>query len=95
MQSDPLRRGNARSGHKSGQKGDSMENTSNKPFAELRNRIYLYYGSMADFAAALGCCGQTLSGKLNRRTPWKAPDIFKACKLLAIEDSEIPRYFSA
>ena len=72
-----------------------MEKAQVKPFDELRKRIYLYYGSMADFADALGCSGQTLSGKLNGKSPWKAPDIFSACELLHIEDSEIPRFFSA
>ena len=74
------------------------ENTmdkNNKPFAELRQRIYLFYGSMAEFAAAMGYSGQTLSSKLNKKSPWKAPDIFTACDLLSIEDADIPRYFLA
>ncbi len=64
-----------------------------KPFSELRQRIYLFYATMAEFAAAMGCSEQTLSGKLNRRSAWKAPDITTACDLLAIEDADIPRYF--
>lgn len=64
-----------------------------RQFTELRRRIIAYFSTMAEFAEALGISSQTLSNRLNGKTPWRADDISKCCNLLDIEKGDIPIYF--
>lgn len=62
-------------------------------YSELLGRITTKYGTQYNFAIAMGVSERTLSLKLNNKVSWKQPEISKACRLLDINDEEIPKYF--
>lgn len=67
--------------------------TKEKKFEELRKRIVARYGTMDKFAQAIGFSAQTLSNKLNEKSPWRLKDITASCKLLDIPVSDISIFF--
>lgn len=62
-------------------------------YSKLLGRITEKYGTQARFSGAIGLSERSLSLKLNGRTPFKQPEITKACSLLEIEGVDIPQYF--
>lgn len=62
-------------------------------YSKLLGRITEKFGTQGRFAEALGMSERSLSLKLNSKTPFKQPEIIKACSLLEIENDDIPVYF--
>lgn len=65
-----------------------------RKYDELRKRIMMKYETLGDFARALGKSPQTVSYKLNDKSPWRLSDISAWCKLLDIPSTEIQFFFS-
>ncbi|MBO1199089.1 DUF739 family protein [Staphylococcus simiae] len=59
----------------------------------LNGKIVEKFRNQSQFALALGMSERSLSLKLNNKVGWKDRDIYKASKLLGINDIDIPRYF--
>lgn len=62
-------------------------------YSRLRGRIHTYYRTQEAFAEAMGLSLCSLNQKLNNKSDWDAPEIYKACSLLEIPIAEIPLYF--
>ena len=62
-------------------------------FAKLRGRIREKFGTEVAFADAMGMDRGTISRKLRGVSPWKMPEVKKACELLDIPDSEMSDFF--
>ena len=64
-----------------------------RTYGELREKIRRKFGTIGVFADAMGKDRSTLSQKLNGIVSWTQDDIEKACKILDIPASDIPKYF--
>ena len=64
-----------------------------RTYGKLRELIREKFGTLGNFADAMGMDRSTLSNKINGITAWKQDEIEKACKLLGIPMSEVYDYF--
>lgn len=64
-----------------------------KTYGQLREKIKEVFGTLDDFAVALGIHSATLSAKLNGKSPWNMPEIEKACSLLGLSIPDDLGYF--
>ena len=64
-------------------------------YRKLRGRIVEKYGTIKDFSAVTGISEVSVSKKLNGRSGMSQKDIAKWCKLLDIDNKDIPDYFFA
>lgn len=64
-----------------------------KPYDALRRKIAAKFGTMNNFAKAIGLSLTTISNKLNDKTPWRVGDITRCCELLDISKEDISIYF--
>lgn len=62
-------------------------------YSSLSGRIVQEYGTQYNFANAMGISERSLSLKLNSKVFWKNSEIVEACKLLGINQVDIPKYF--
>ena len=62
-------------------------------YQKLRGRIVERFGTIIEFAAAMGTTNKSVSLKLNGKAHWSQTEIVKACGLLCIDLAEIPAYF--
>ena len=62
-------------------------------YSKLSGKIKEKYGSLKNFAEALGTSGRILSKKLNNISNFKQEEISKAIELLEIPENEIIIYF--
>lgn len=62
-------------------------------YNKLVGRIIEKYGTRAAFASAMNMSERTLSTKLTGKRGWKQKDISNACKLLNIDQKDIPAHF--
>lgn len=62
-------------------------------YQSLLGKIVEKYGTQYNFSVAIGLSERSLSLKLNNKVSWKDSEIYKASKLLGIEDVDIPNYF--
>lgn len=62
-------------------------------YSKLNGRIVEKCKTQAVFADKMGLSERSISLKLNNQRNWKQPEIEKACKILSIEQTEIPSYF--
>lgn len=60
---------------------------------KLKGKIIEKYNTIGAFARAMGKTRDTIGAKLRRKSPWKEPEIEKACALLSIDREDIPGYF--
>ena len=72
-------------------KGD---NDLPKPFSKLRGRIIAEYGTIGEFASALGVTPSSISTKINGRKKFSPRDIFIIGNMLNLgSDDDIREYF--
>ena len=64
-----------------------------RTYGKLRELIREKFGTLGNFADAMGMDRSTLSNKINGITAWKQDEIEKACNLLGIPMSEVYGYF--
>lgn len=64
-----------------------------KEFAKLRGKIIEVFGTLGNYANAMGQTPTNISRKLNGKVAWTQKDIVKSCRLLSIDNSEIGIYF--
>lgn len=64
-----------------------------KTYGKLREKIKEVFGDMESFAEAMDMHVTTLSLKLNEKSPWKMPQIEKACSLLGLNIPDDLDYF--
>jgi hypothetical protein len=62
-------------------------------FSELLGRIVAKYGSRSAFAKEMGMKETVLSGRLLCKTYFTPDEVLLACRLLGIQQNEIPRFF--
>lgn len=62
-------------------------------YSKLKGRIIEKYGTQGNFAEEMDMSQRTLSLKLNSTISWRNDDISKACELLDISKTDIPKYF--
>ena len=62
-------------------------------YSKLEGLIKEVCGTQAVFADKIGLSERTVSLKLSGKTPWKQPQIQKACEVLKIKEKDIPSYF--
>lgn len=62
-------------------------------YNKLRGRIVEKYGTLKEFAKAIGLSQNSLGKKLNCQTQISQSDVEKWCKLLEIAREEIPDFF--
>lgn len=62
-------------------------------YAKLKGRIKEICGTNEEFSRRMGLSMVTISAKLNNKSQWTQPEIFKAVDVLGIESSDIPVYF--
>lgn len=62
-------------------------------FSKLRGLIKEKYGSDRSFAKAMNMSTPVLSSRLCGMTPWRLAEIYLACKLLSIPETEVAVYF--
>lgn len=62
-------------------------------YSKLSGKIVEKYGTQYNFARALGISERSLSLKLNSKVFWKNSEIREVCKLLDINNKDIPKYF--
>lgn len=62
-------------------------------YSKLRGRIVEKYGTISDFATALGCSLVAVSNKLNNHSDFSRTDIQKWANILDISASEYSAYF--
>lgn len=62
-------------------------------YAELHGKIVARYGTLREYAEALGISTNSLAYKLNGKSPWKYREIVAARELLALTEEEINKYF--
>ena len=70
-----------------------MKENRIKPYEALRRRIVAYCQTMANFADKMSFSENTLSKKINKKSPWRLDEITLACKILEISSNEIEIYF--
>ena len=56
-------------------------------------RIVEKFSTRENFAKSLGVTTKSISEKLNNKTIWKQPEMFKAMELLSISGEDIESYF--
>lgn len=59
----------------------------------LRGKIIERFGSLSNFAAAMGMSPATLSWRMSGKAEWKRGEIATAIQLLKIHPTEIALYF--
>lgn len=64
-------------------------------YSRLLGRIVEMVGTQSKFAEKMGISERSISMKLNGKVGWKQCEISNACKILAINDEDIPAYFFA
>ena len=64
-----------------------------RTYGKLREKIKAVFGTIGNFAAAMGKDRSTISNKLNGLSAWDQDEIEKACKLLGIQMSDVHDYF--
>lgn len=62
-------------------------------YRKLRGRIVEKFGTVGNFASALGVTPETMSLRFSGKRSWKQSDIIKAMELLDIPPVEIDAYF--
>lgn len=62
-------------------------------YAKLRGKICEVFGTIENFAKAMGKDPSTISAKLNNKSPWTREEIERACDLLGIPIEEVFLYF--
>ena len=62
-------------------------------YSKLEGRIVEKFSTRENFAKSLGVTTKSISEKLNNKTIWKQPEIFKAMELLSISGEDIESYF--
>lgn len=62
-------------------------------YARLKGRIKEVCNTNEEFAKRMGLSLATISMKLNNKSQWTQPEIFKAVDVLDINSSDIPAYF--
>lgn len=62
-------------------------------YSKLLGRIVEKVGTQCNFANKMGLSERSISLKLNGKVGWKQSEIANACKILSINDEEIPAYF--
>lgn len=64
-------------------------------FSKLVGRIIEKFGTRSAFATAYGVTESYLSYRVNNKTPFSLPDIYRMClpEFLDIAPEEIPSYF--
>ena len=62
-------------------------------YSKLEGRIVEKFSTRENFAKSLGITTKSISEKLNNKTIWKQPEIFKAMELLSISGEDIELYF--
>lgn len=60
---------------------------------KLKGRIVERYGSVTEFAKAMGMSDPAISNRLLGKTAWKLTEVAKACNLLEISGNEITTFF--
>lgn len=73
----------------------AKNNKSTFDFSELLGCIIAKYGSRAAFAKAMGMKETVLSGRLLGKTYFTPDETLRACELLGIPLTDIPRFFYA
>lgn len=64
-----------------------------RTYGKLREKIKAVFGTIGNFAAAMGKDRSTISNRLNGLSAWDQEEIEKSCKLLGIQMSEVHDYF--
>ena len=62
-------------------------------YSKLEGRIVEKFGTRENFAKSLGITKKAVSEKLNNKTIWKQPEIYRAMELLSIPGGKIELYF--
>lgn len=62
-------------------------------FKALKGKMIEKYGSQNKFAKEFGVSNNTLSRKMQNKTPFSRDDIVKICKLLDIQTDQVGSYF--
>lgn len=64
-------------------------------FSKLRGRIVEKFGTVSAFAGNISMSDAAVSYRLNNKTPWSGPEIFKAIQpeCLDIAAADITSYF--
>lgn len=62
-------------------------------YSELSGRITTKFKTKKQYAKAAKMPPSSLSMKLNGKTPWTSPEIYKAQGLLEIPPEELGKYF--
>lgn len=62
-------------------------------YNKLRGRIKEICETNEEFARRMGVSPAALSAKLNNKSQWTQPEIYKAVDVLAIDCADIPSYF--
>lgn len=64
-----------------------------RTYGKLREKIKNVFGTIGNFAIAMGRDRSTISNKLNGLVAWSQDEIEKACMLLGISMDEVTDYF--
>lgn len=64
-----------------------------RTYGALREKIRAKFGTIGAFADAMGKDRSTISQKLNGLVSWTQDEMERACELLEIPKSDIPKYF--
>ena len=64
-----------------------------RTYGRLREKIKAQFGTIGNFATAMGKDRSTVSNKLNGLAAWTQDEIETTCKLLGIPMSEVHDYF--
>lgn len=62
-------------------------------YSKLSGLINEKCGTRAAFARQMQLSENSLSSKMNGKRPWSQKDIYNACLILGIDQSEISAYF--
>lgn len=62
-------------------------------YNKLRGRIKEICKTNEEFAKRMGLSLASISQKLNNKSQWTQPEIFKAVDILCIDCTDIPAYF--
>lgn len=64
-----------------------------RTYGKLREKIKNVFGTIGNFAEAMGKDRSTISNKLNGLAAWGQDEIEKSCTLLGISMNEVTDYF--
>ena len=70
-----------------------MSLTVSFQYNKLRGRIKEMCATNEEFAKRMGLSSAVISLKLNNKSQWTQPEIFKAVSVLNINFADIPAYF--